>query len=76
MEEQSDSLYLAYPLEALTMDVRQVLMKAWTSILALKMGLMKAYQVGTFGVVGEVNGDAEATVNEMEAVAVPYLEGA
>lgn len=58
------------------MDARQVLKKAWTSILALKMGLMKAYQVGTFGVVGEVNGDVEATVNEMEAVAVPYLEGA
>lgn len=58
------------------MDARQVLTKAWTLNLALKTGLMKAYQVGTFGVEGEVNGDAEATVNEMEVVAVPYLEGA
>lgn len=33
-----------------------------------------AYQVGAFGVVGEVNGDVGATVNEKEAVAVAYLK--
>ena len=40
------------------------------------MDLTKAYHVGTFEVEGEINGDAKATVNEMEAVVVPYLEGA
>lgn len=55
------------PDQALAIDVRQALMKA------LKMGLMKAYQVGAFGMVGEINGDAKAKVNEMEAEAVPCL---
>lgn len=30
--------------------------------------------MGAFGVEAEINGDAEARLYEMEAVAVPYLE--